>query len=68
MKEERLTAETIIATIRPLPGPLAILVVPKDTADIVNGKTMPRMSVRPVLNVERLDISTMSAEVTLPTI
>ena len=73
MKEGMTTAETTIdkdqtATFRPLTGPMATPKVPNDYVNIVNADTMPRMSVKLVLKVERMNNFAMSAEVTLPTL
>ena len=73
MKEVITTGEATIgedptARIRPLTGPVATKLITKDTAHIANAKTMPRMRVKPVLNVGRFNISAASAEVLLLTI
>ena len=73
MKEEITAAETTIgenptAGIRNLTGPIATKIVPKDPANFINMKILPRTNAKRVSILERLDTSAMSAEITLPTI
>ena len=66
-RAETTTGEDPTARIRLLTGPIATKVVPNDPVNTENAKTMPRTSAKHVVNVERSDISVMSAKATLPT-
>ena len=74
MKQVTTTAGTTMgqdptARIRTRPGPITPKdLLPKDRENSLNARTMPQMSVKNVLNVERSDISAMNAETTLATI
>ena len=65
---EATIGEDPIVRNRPLTGPIATKIVPKDPANIVGAKIMLQTNAKHVSIVERLDTSAMSAEVTLPTI